>query len=238
METADLIQAYKALPTEAITIITWEAVPYADREEYVSRIISSDIRAMVPDCKMAGIAVTLKETKLCWNELEAIGPGTVLVVDARGTDKSVWGQITTCIAKLRGAEGVVIDGYTQHASRLRKIGLPVYARGVRPLFEGCQMEGNINVPIECGGVKVKPGDFVIGDEDGIIVLTRDDAERLLHGAQRISEMHHFLMQKMDEGHDYLEMPGIKDMWGTKVAPHGEEWKLYDEWLKTYGGQIG
>lgn len=238
METADLIRAYKTLPTEAITIITWEAVPYAEREKYVSRIMSPDIRALVPDCKMAGIAVTVKEAMLCWNELAAIEPGTVLVIDARGTDKSVWGQITTCIAKLRGAQGVIIDGYTQHASRLRKIGLPVYARGVRPLFAGCQMAGQINVPVECGGVAVKPGDFVIGDEDGIIVLTRDEAERLLYGAQRISEMHRFLMQKMAEGHDYLAMPGIKDFWAIKVAPHGEEWKIYDEWLKTYSDQIG
>jgi regulator of RNase E activity RraA len=79
----------------------------------------------------------------------------------------------------RGVAGVVVDGAARDVRGLRELGFPTFCSGVTPRIFGSQGPGAINIPIACGGVPVNPGDIVLGDDDGVVVVPRDDAERVL-----------------------------------------------------------
>ncbi len=104
--------------------------------------------------------------------LETIGPGEALIIDAGGClGAAVVGDMFTRRIKERGAVGLIIDGVVRDLSAIRTIGLPVFARGqhgagiTREL-----MSVGINEPIQCGGIPVIPGDVVLADEDGVVVI--------------------------------------------------------------------
>jgi len=82
-------------------------------------------------------------------------------------------------AKQRGIGGFIIDGAIRDIGALKKMGLPIYAAGITPAGPYKDGPGEINVPVTCGGVVVHPGDILVGDEDGIVVINPRDAEKLL-----------------------------------------------------------
>ncbi len=98
-------------------------------------------------------------------------PGCVLVIDGRGhADTALWGGILTEAALAKGAVAVVIDGAVRDAAELRNSDLAVYCRGIVPNGPHKGFGGAVNVPIQCGGISVSPGDLVVGDDDGIVVI--------------------------------------------------------------------
>lgn len=103
--------------------------------------------------------------------LDIAQPGDVVIVDANGSDgTAVLGDSISTKAKHRGIAGFVVDGFVRDIIGIRATNLPVFARGVTaigPLHRG---PGEINFPIQCGGVVVHPGDVVLGDENGIVVV--------------------------------------------------------------------
>ena len=113
-------------------------------------------------------------------------PGDVLVVDAGGhTEIAVWGMSMTISAKLAGVNGVVLDGSCMNKSLLadERPQVPVFCRGVAPVAKGSEHPGSLNVPVICGGVIVYPGDIILGDADGIVVLRPEMAEQIVAKAK-------------------------------------------------------
>lgn len=105
--------------------------------------------------------------------------GVVLVVDARAhQDTAVWGGILHEAAKKRGVAAVVIDGAVRDVAELRASGLPAYARAVVPTGPHKGFGGEINGPVACGGVAVSPGDVVVGDDDGVVVIRPEQLDGL------------------------------------------------------------
>jgi regulator of RNase E activity RraA len=97
--------------------------------------------------------------------------GHVLVIDGRGErNTALWGIMTTLAARQRGVAGVVIDGAVRDSAGIREEAFPVFARAIVPSAGGAQYLGEMNIPIQCGGVPVNPGDWVCGDEDGVVVV--------------------------------------------------------------------
>lgn len=109
-------------------------------------------------------------------------PGDVIVVDAGGyKDVSIIGErIAYYMQNKRGVQGLLVDGAVRDARGIRELGFPTFARSVTPRIFGVQGPGAINVPISCGGVPVNPGDLIFGDDDGVVVVPREDVERVLH----------------------------------------------------------
>jgi RraA family protein len=106
-------------------------------------------------------------------------PGCALVIDGRGhADTALWGGILTEAALAKGAVAVVIDGAVRDAAELRDSDLAVYCRGIVPNGPHKGFGGAVNVPIQCGGVSVSPGDLVVGDDDGIVVIPPDKLDGL------------------------------------------------------------
>ncbi len=122
----------------------------------------------------------------------------VLVIDAAGLTGAVWGEIFTRFAKKSNIIGVVIDGGVRDLAEIRKLDFPVFARYITPrvitgewattFAPGLDIGTHVSVPINCGGVLVRPGDFVIADLDGVVVVRPEEITKVLEKAEGIQAM--------------------------------------------------
>lgn len=136
---------------------------------------------------VAGPAVTVDlptgESKLVPDVIEKLAPGDVLVIAARGNCESAsWGDFRSHLAARKRAAAVVIDGAARDLRGMREVGLPVFARGLCPGAAQKTGQGAYNVPVSCAGVVVQPGDIVVGDENGVIVMHPEEAEAAMSRA--------------------------------------------------------
>lgn len=133
--------------------------------------------------------------------VEHVGPGEVLVIDARGdTRAAVLGNILTARIKARGAAGIVTDGAFRDTPAIRAIELPTYACGQHPNISfTIHHPVDINVPIACGGVAVLPGDVIVGDGEGVIVVPRALAEEVARDAREQERRERFILAKIEGG---------------------------------------
>lgn len=110
----------------------------------------------------------------------------VLVIDGQGElNTALWGELTTYSAYGKGLAGIVIDGAIRDARKISKHKLPVFARAVVPNGGGTEYLGEINGTVCCGGQVVRPGDWVVGDHDGIVVIPAETVDQVLETAMRI-----------------------------------------------------
>jgi RraA family protein len=154
----------------------------ADISDQLNRLygVESSIRRIAgPDKPLIGPACTVKvfpgDNLMVHKSLDVARPGDVVVVDAGGSIKNAaLGDIISTKAKSRGIAGFVVDGYIRDAAAIRELSdFPVYARGetlIGPLHRG---PGEINYPVCCGGVVVSPGDIIVADSGGVVVIPRD-----------------------------------------------------------------
>jgi len=156
-------------------------------------LMDRQIQAVFPGVpRIAGPAVTVTgppgDFLMIAEALTQVHPGDVLVIDARGdTLRAVWGEYFTGWAKGLGLAGVVIDGATRDVGDIEALGLPVFARGRtsrKPTMNG---PGEVNVPVSCGGVCVIPGDIVVADREGVIVVPLRHLDTVLESVRVTAE---------------------------------------------------
>ncbi|HEX7868027.1 MAG TPA: RraA family protein [Variovorax sp.] len=153
---------------------------------------------------MAGTAVTVKtrggDNLTPMRAFEFCRPGDVLVIDAGGdVTNAVIGGILSFYTATIGTAGLVLDGAIRDVAEIRERDYPVYARGVNhrgPYKDG---PGEINVPVSVGGMIVNPGDIVVGDQDGLLAFSPDEAEQLIEKARAHLETEARTIQAMKEG---------------------------------------
>jgi len=155
---------------------------------------------------MAGPAFTVRvhtaDILMISQALSECPRGRVLVIDAQGElNTAVWGELTTYCAYRKGLAGVVVDGAIRDAARIARHPLPVYARAVVPNGGGAEYLGEINVNVSCGGQVVRPGDWLVGDADGVEVVPAEDLENVLQTARRIVKAEKILERKILRGAD-------------------------------------
>ncbi|MBI4246303.1 MAG: RraA family protein [Candidatus Rokubacteria bacterium] len=109
--------------------------------------------------------------------------GAVIVVEAGDRDFALSGGNVCAWAQHRGIAGFVADGVIRDVAEVRERGFPVFARGIIPIPGGKSKPGVLNGPVTCGGVRVEPGDIVVADEEGIVVVPRDRAAEILRLAE-------------------------------------------------------
>jgi len=114
--------------------------------------------------------------------------------------------------------------------------LPVFSRGTRVPYAGYSFEGRFQIPISCGGVLVQPGDIIVGDMDGVMVLKPEEAARMCEDAQWIVKVIKTMTAKyLDKGVRFVDVPGVRDYWPYKVEGTRDEPEFYREWLEKHGG---
>jgi len=133
--------------------------------------------------------------------IESVPPGHVLVLDCRGeTRVASGGQILTTRLKVRGAAGLVSDGPVRDSGRIAEMDFPVYcAGGSAPLNLLQHHAIDLNVPIACGGVAVYPGDVLVGDDEGVVVIPRHLAAEVAADAAEQELMEVFILEKVEGG---------------------------------------
>jgi 4-hydroxy-4-methyl-2-oxoglutarate aldolase len=152
-------------------------------------VVDSAVRAMVPDVRMAGPALTLLapgDHLPVFSALAEAEPGEVLVIATGGSDVAVLGELFATEARRRGLAGIVIDGYCRDVHGLRRLGLPVFARGTTPRSGTTVSRTPLRTTIRCGGVDVAPGDMVFADDDGILIAPPDRIAAALEAAEAIA----------------------------------------------------
>lgn len=149
--------------------------------------------------RVCGSAVTCEGPDLSLRRMgiDLAKDGDVLVVAAGGdTEKACFGDATALVMQHKGMSGIVIDGATRDVARLRQMNFPTFARSATPrnyTYPADSLVGGVNVPVICAGVLVRPGDIILGDDDGVIVISFDDAVRI---APKIVD----IMKKKDAEH--------------------------------------
>lgn len=172
-----------------------------------------DIRPAGPGMRLAGPAVTVRvppgDNLMVYAAFEIARPGDIIVIEARGyTSVAQWGDLTSLIAKGLNLGGCVTDGSLRDLPGIREAGFPVFAKPVivpnGSLKDG---PGEVNVPVAVGGVPVLPGDIVVGDAHGVVVVPRVDAAVVLEKARAVAAGEVKKMKEFDQGAflpDWLE----------------------------------
>ena len=147
------------------------------------------IKPMVTKQKICGPAVTVKlsmgDSLMVTKAVDVAKPGDVIVIDGRGSgNNALWGDHRSLSCKVKGIEGVVMDGAFRDLEENEKIGFPIYAKAITCGSSSKNTNGEINVPISCGGVTVNPGDIIVGDVNGVCVVPAECAEEIMTNAQK------------------------------------------------------
>ncbi|MEW6557817.1 MAG: 3-hexulose-6-phosphate synthase [Elusimicrobiota bacterium] len=163
----------------------------------------SDIFPVTPSLKMVGSAITVRTYPGDWAKpVEAIDiakEGDVIVIDAGGVPPAVWGELATNSAINKKVAGVVIFGGIRDISDIRKLKFPAFANIITPQAGEPKGFGEINVPIVISGVKIQPGDWVVGDDDGVIVIPKDVAVEFTNRAMDVLERENRLRKEIKDG---------------------------------------
>jgi 4-hydroxy-4-methyl-2-oxoglutarate aldolase len=166
-------------------------------------VVDPAVRAMIPDVRMAGPAFTVlaEDDHLpVMDALAEAAPGDVLLIAANGSSRAVFGELFATEARRRGLAGIVADGYCRDLRGLRRIGLPVFARGTTPRSGTTVSRAALGAPIACGGIEVSPGDIVFGDDDGLVIATAKRIEAALETAELIGRSERAILAAQARGH--------------------------------------
>lgn len=209
------------LPTELYKKYAQEELYEAFRKVSTSNVSDAMHRkgAMVgiapikPNYKMVGRAVTVHTVNGDWAKpVEAIDKadkGEVLVINVDGGNTAVWGELASWSCKVKGIEGVVIDGAARDVDDIRAMDFPVFARHVVPNAGEPKGFGEIGAEIRCGGQTVRSGDWVIGDDMGVVVVPQEEAQEIANRALDVKEHENRLREEIQRGSSLSKVLKLK-----------------------------
>jgi len=215
---------------EAIDHAQINATPKMSREEEMVSILRevsapnvSDamhrkgaMRGILPinqGSKIVGRAVTVQTFAGDWAKpVEAIdlaGPGDVLVIYNGSNYIAPWGGLATLSSKNKGIEGVVIDGAVRDVDEIRALNYPIFSSGITPNAGDPKGMGEINSEITCGGQTVRPGDYIVGDDSGVVVIPKERAYEIARRAKEVEKMESRLYEEIRRGKTLSEVANLK-----------------------------
>lgn len=175
--------------------------------------MGSAMRPVWPGARFVGEAVTARtfgtDLSAVFGGIEAAGAGHVLVIDSHGvTNSAFWGERTTRAAMARGAVGAVIDGACRDVVAISRLRFPVFSTAVTPNAGLPGGRGAVNVPVAVGGLTVRPGDVLVGDENGVVVIPAERRGEVLGKVRAQLDAERIALRAADRG--------------ESVAPEGDE----------------
>lgn len=182
----------------------FRGIPSSNINDTMNRLFCMHeyIQLMTPNAvQLLGPAFTVKvpigDNLYFHKALDMALPGDVLVIDAgSGVNRSIAGEIMLRLAQDKGFAGVIIDGCIRDREGIQHLSMPVYARGVTPQGPYKNGPGEINTPVSCGGQVIFPGDLLVGDADGIVVIHPNDAPQIAEKARFKKEDEDNLFEQM------------------------------------------
>lgn len=201
------------------------------RKRGLNNVTIEGVRPLTPGGKMVGTARTLRfvpnredlfaahgggynaQKRL----FDAVGPGQIIVIEARGeTGSGTLGDVLALRAHVAGAAGIVTDGGVRDIEAVAAVGIPVYAVGAHPAVLGrVHVPWDIDLTIACGGTTIQPGDIVVGDDDGVIVLPTAMAEDVVDDALAQEDEDAWIATQVAAGHRVEGLFPMNVQWRAK-----------------------
>lgn len=187
-------------------------------------LMSPRMRPLNPGVRIAGPAVTAYnypgDNLMIHKALHLVEAGQVLVfTNGGGTQGALWGEMAATYARRKGVGGVIVDGSIRDTDALSEMRFPVWSTAVSPSHPEKRAPGAVNVPIVCDGVLVNPGDIVVADGDGVLVIPRQDLRMAVEGAQARMAKEAELRKRLETGvslFELLNMQPALDATGIEV----------------------
>jgi len=164
-------------------------------------------------CNVVGPAFTVRTTALdsaiVHVAIDMAEPGDVILIDRNGDGKhACWGGMTSLAAKMRGLSGTIVDGCATDILEIEDLAYPVYARSVTALTTKALAEGGeINTQVQIGGVAVNPGDLIVADSDGILIMSPETAAELVEQAEARQKRGAWAQEKLLKGAKISDLSG-------------------------------
>ena len=182
------------------------------------------IRPRSRNARLAGPAFTVRvhtaDILMVAKALSECPKDSVLVIDGHAEcNTALWGGLTTQAALIKGLAGVVIDGAIRDSAEIARSRLPVYARAIVANAGGAEYVGELQIPVQCGGVVVNPGDWLVGDDDGVVAIPAAKLDEAIHTAGRILEAESRIALAIRAGQDLgaiLQCDDVLDRKATEV----------------------
>ncbi|MFD2215537.1 RraA family protein [Metabacillus endolithicus] len=169
----ELFSSFQNIPTTCISDV-FEGLNNLD----------PSIKPLKEDYKFAGRALTVKmpvgDNLVVLKAIREAKPGDVIIIDAKGDQyRAIAGDFVVGMAKTLGVSAIVVDGVIRDITGIKNLNFPVFCKGTAVAASGKAGVGEINVPISCGGTAIQPGDIVVGDADGVVVIPQSMGQEVL-----------------------------------------------------------
>lgn len=196
-------------------IEAWKKIATASASDMMNRggAMSGAIKPVTAATAICGQARTVQcimaDNSILHFASSTAEPGQVLVADACGIiDVAVWGGLTTLEAHRRGLAGLIVDGAVRDIRESRAVPFPIFCKGVVPQGPHKAFGGVMDVPISCGGRPVSPGDLILADEDGVVVVPLDREEEIFHKAVAFRRDEESWLRQLDTDKPFYQVLGI------------------------------
>jgi 4-hydroxy-4-methyl-2-oxoglutarate aldolase len=177
--------------------------------------MESGVKPLHPAMRVAGRALTVDcapaDNLMIQYAVTIARAGDVLVVDAKGfAEAGAWGDLLSTYAQLVGIAGLVIDGAVRDSQQIVEMGFPVFTRAISIKGTGKNQPGSVNEAIVCAGVPVEPGDIVVGDADGVVVVPGGDLDRAVDLTAARQSKEDGLRSDLRNGTSLVDLLGLRD----------------------------
>jgi 4-hydroxy-4-methyl-2-oxoglutarate aldolase len=182
------------------------------------------VKALQPDVRIAGTAVTVRapgpDASIVHYALGQIRPGDILVIDRCGDLRhAITGGAVIYAARAAGVAGVIVDGMVTDLGELRRYGVPVWCRGSSTVTgKLLALGGEFCISVSCGGVAVNPGDAILADENGVLVLPPSRIQAAATRAIEMQQQEKVTLKRLDAGEKMPDISGVTAMVLGNLAP--------------------
>jgi 4-hydroxy-4-methyl-2-oxoglutarate aldolase len=181
--------------------------------------MTSDMKPLYDGIRIVGTAVTVKtlasDLAAPFKAIDLSQPGDIIVIDSHGSiSTAFWGENMTMSAMNRGVVAAVIDGACRDVEEIRKIKFPVICKGFVPNVGSISGYGHVNVTVQCGGVAVAPGDILVVDGNGVVVVPKGDAADILEKSHHLLKTEHIVQEKIKGGATIGELINVDEVFNS------------------------
>jgi 3-hexulose-6-phosphate synthase len=170
------------------------------------------VKPVKNDLRIVGRIITVKTNQNDWGTslkaIETANKGDIIFICGDGDDIALWGELFSKYAQQQGLGGTVIYGAMRDVKGVNDLNYPVFSRAIVPNAGNPSADGETNISLECGGVEVKPGDWVFGDDCGVVLVPENILKKVIKEAIQIKKNEDKILRKLHEGASLSDILGI------------------------------